>query len=148
MFVPSVLGIGLSPSHRVIDFTPGGIHEIAFQVYGTNEPEIYVDGDLVDHIEVSPITVADATASFVATVSLPDELSAGTYRTVVGVREPMAEGGVAVSRTAVQAPVIVKVTSPDVQSPEPRSMGWVVWGLIGVLLCVNMVLFLRNLLSK
>jgi hypothetical protein len=155
VLVPSVMGVGMSPSHYVIEFEPLYSQKITFEVFGEGNIEVFSEGDLAEYISVSPLLEEDDRQSFIANINLPETLPEGTYKTIVGVQEMMSGEGLMTAGTRVQAPIIVKVTAseqdltvPVEGNPSQGLTTIVAIVLIGALVFVNIMLFIRNALKR
>jgi hypothetical protein len=108
-----VYGLSIeSPSNRVINFEPRLNVNYTFKISGAEHINTYIAGDLNQYVTLIDENQNSGPRSFNIKLSLPSELTAGTYTILVGARESDGSGGNIGVISGLQSKIKIIVSYP------------------------------------
>ncbi|MFH0868728.1 MAG: hypothetical protein V1839_00720 [archaeon] len=118
--LPGALALGISPSRTELDYAPGTVITLSYNIRGpaNSDIEIIKQSELAPNIVVNGpngFTLdAQGYASFSVTFTIPELSTPGLHEGLVGVQEGMPNApGMTVARVAVLSQVWVRVPYPE-----------------------------------
>ena len=106
--------VSISPSTIVIGYEPNVENRFEFDIGRAEYIETYLAGELAPYATIIDTAPLGSDRKITVSLTLPEGLSPGRHRLLVGARQSAPEGVMIGGRAAIQAPIYVDVPYPGV----------------------------------